>query len=157
MKEAKDLLKKPVIANETGQQLGEVDQLLFEPGQHTLYGVVIKARDGGPSLLLQRAQIRSFGKDAITVESISATERFDTNATAQHLANTGGHLGGLEVMTQDGEKLGKVDNVILNDDGTVSSYQISSGLLGMGKRDIPISEVVTAGADALIIPGEAKH
>jgi uncharacterized protein YrrD len=158
VREAKDLLKKPVIATTSGQQLGEVDQLLFEPGQHALYGMVIKARDGGPSLLLQREQIRSIGKDAITVEREESTERFDANSTAQHLANTGGHLGGLEVMTEDGEKLGKVDNVMLNEDGTVASYQISSGPLGLGgKRDILPSEVVTAGADAIIIPGEAKR
>ena len=39
-RDGRDLLNKPVLTISGGSQIGTVDQLLFGPGQHQLYGIV---------------------------------------------------------------------------------------------------------------------
>jgi uncharacterized protein YrrD len=51
-----------------------------------------------------------------------------------------------------------VDKVLLNEDGSVASYQVAKGLLGFASRkEIPPSEVVSIGEDAVIVSNRAAE
>jgi uncharacterized protein YrrD len=157
VREARDLLDMPVIATDTGRRLGEVDKLLFEPGAHAMLGLVVKPTDKEPLLLLPRDKVRSIGKDAVTTVDEASLQVLDSDQHARRLAEGPGHLSGLRILTEDGDDLGKVDNVLLNDDLSVASYQVSTGLLGMSKREFRVSDVVSAGPDAIVISAEARR
>ena len=153
MKDAKDIVNLPVVVLEGGLEVGKVTDLLFEPGQHRLYGLVIDGKGDRPTMILPRERIGSIGDHAITISSLDEVSLLESDTAAQRLQKSGGHLRGMSVLTDGGDLIGKVDKVILNDDGTVASYQTSSGLMGMGNRtDIQPNQVVTAGADAIIVP-----
>ena len=158
MREAKQLLDLPVISVDSGKQLGLVDELLFEPGRHVLFGLVLKREGDERRFLLQREQIKAVGKDAVTVEDESRLEVFDANEEARRIGalTHGGHLLEMKVLNEGGDVLGKVDKVMLEDDLTVSSYHASKGFLGLGsKQDIKPDEIVSAGEDAIVVRGEA--
>jgi len=157
MRDSKDIMNLPVVVLDGGLEVGKVRDLLFEPGKHQLYGLVIDGKGDRPRMLLRRERISSIGEDAVTITNLSEVGLLESDQTAQSLQKTGGHLAGMSVLTEGGDLVGKIDKVTLRDDGTVASYHTSSGLLGLGGHtDIRPEQVVTAGTDAIIIPGKAK-
>jgi uncharacterized protein YrrD len=158
-KDARDLLNKAVLTISTGMQIGTVDQLLFEPGQHMLYGIVVKPRDKGePQLVVRSGSVRSYGDQAITVQSEADATAFDADRKARELAGDGGHLGGLRVVTEDGNELGTVDTVEINDDGSIAAYRTGGGMLGLKSgKEIRPEQIVSAGPDAIIVSSAVAH
>jgi uncharacterized protein YrrD len=155
--ELKDLLGLPVVSNAAAREIGRVKEALFDPGANALYGLVVTPDEkDGPVLLIPLRGIRSIGKDAITIESLSAAQPFDDNVEAQEISAAGGNRGGMNVMTESGESVGKIDKVTIKEDGTVASYHSSSGLFG-SKHDIEPSEVKSGSKDMIIISDSARE
>jgi uncharacterized protein YrrD len=155
--EFKDLKDLPVVSNAEATEFGRVQEVLFNPGANALFGLVVSpAEKDAPLLLVPLKGIRSIGKDAITVESLNVAEPFENNVQAQKISAADGYREGMNVMTESGESVGKIDKVILNEDGTVASYHSSSGLFG-SKHDIEPSEVKAGSNDMLIISAAARE
>jgi uncharacterized protein YrrD len=152
-----DLKDLPVISNAAAREIGRVKEVLFNPAANALYGLVVTpAEKDGPPLLIPLRGIRSIGKDAITIESLNVAERFEENVEAQEISAADGYRSGMEVMTQSGESVGKVDKVIINEDGRVASYHSTTGFFGT-KHDIEPSEVVSGSKEKLIISDSARE
>ena len=155
--EFKDLVDLPVVSNAAAMEIGRVREVLFNPEANALFGLVVSPTEkGGPPLLISLSGIRSIGQDAITVESLDMAEPFEENLQAQEISAAGGYRDGMDVMTESGESVGKVDKVTLNEDGTVASYHSSSGLFGP-RHDIEPSEVKAGSKDMLIISDGARE
>jgi uncharacterized protein YrrD len=155
--EFKDLRDLPVVANAEAREIGRVHEVLFEPAANALFGLVVSPTEkDGPLLLVPQKALRSIGKDAITIESLSMAEPFEHNVQAQKISAADGYREGMNVMTESGESVGKIDKVTLNEDGTVASYHSSSGLFG-SKHDIEPSEVKSGSNDMLIISAGARE
>jgi uncharacterized protein YrrD len=155
--EFKDLLKLPVVSNAAAREIGKVEEVLFNPGANALFGVVVSpAEKDGPMLLIPLRGIRSIGKDAITIESLNVAEPFADSVQAQEISAAGGYHSGMNVMTQSGEAVGKVDKVTLKEDGTVASYHSTTGFFG-SKHDIEPSEVKSGSKDMIIISDSARE
>jgi uncharacterized protein YrrD len=145
------------VSNREAREVGRVKEVLFNPGANALFGLVVSpAEEDAPLLLIPQAGIRSIGKDAITVEDLNEAESFENNVRAQEISAADGYRGGMNVMTESGESVGKIDRVTINEDGTVASYHSSSGLFG-SKHDIEPSEVKSGSKDMLIIRDEARE
>jgi uncharacterized protein YrrD len=155
--EFKDLLDLPVVSNTEAREIGRVKEVLFNPGANALCGLVVSPNEQDvPLLLLPLRGIRSIGKDAITVESVNVAEPFEENLQAQEISAAGGYRDGMNVMTESGESVGKIDRVKINEDGTVASYHSSSGFFG-SKHDIEPSEVKSGSKDMIIIFDSARE
>jgi uncharacterized protein YrrD len=155
--EFNDLNNLPVVSNAAAREIGRVKEVLFNPAANALFGLVVSpAEKDGPPLLIPLRGIRSIGKDAITIESLNVAERFEDNVQAQEISAAGGYHSGMDVMTQSGESVGKVDKVMLNEDGTVASYHSTTGIFGT-KHDIEPSEVVAGSKEKLIISDSARE
>jgi uncharacterized protein YrrD len=155
--EFKDLIGLAVVANAEAREVGNVEQVLFDPSANALYGLVITpVEEGSAPLLLRLKGIRTIGKDAVTIESMSAIEPLSGSPRAQEIAEAGGYREGMDVMTESGESVGKVDKVTLKDDGTVASYHSTSGFFG-SKHDIEPSEVKSGSGDMIIILDSARE
>jgi uncharacterized protein YrrD len=151
--DAKQLLNMPVVATETGSEMGSVDQVLFQPGAHQLYGLVVKSREKSDPLRLVRAQnVKSYGDQAVTVTSEEDAVAFESDKTALEIAPASGHLGGRKVLTEQGNEVGKVETVIINGDGSVKAYRTAGGLLGLASgTEFTPAHVVSVGDDAIIV------
>lgn len=155
--EFSDLKGLAVVSNAAAREIGKVEEVLFNPAANALFGLVVSPSEkDGPPLLIPLRGIRSIGKDAITVESMNVAERFEDNVQAHEISAAGGYRGGMKVMTQSGETIGKIDKVTLNEDGTVASYHSTTGLFGT-KHDIEPSEVTSGSKDMLIISDGARE
>lgn len=155
--ELKDLLNLPVVSNAAAREVGHVSEVLFNPSANALFGLVVTPNEkDGPPLLIPLRGIRSIGKDAISIESLNVAERFEENVLAQEISAAGGYRDGMNVMTESGESVGKVDKVTIKEDGTVSSYHSTSGFFG-SKHAIEPSEVKSGSKDMLIISDSARE
>ncbi len=155
--EFNDLVDVPVVSNAAASEIGRVKEVLFNPAANALFGVVVSPTEkGAPLLLIPLRGIRSIGKDAITIESLNVAEYFEDNVEAKEISAAGGYRNGMEVMTQSGESVGKVDKVTINEDGTVASYHSTTGFFGT-KHDIEPSEVVSGSTEKLIISDSARE
>ncbi|MGE0059463.1 MAG: PRC-barrel domain-containing protein [Dehalococcoidia bacterium] len=154
---AKQLLNMPIVAIATGKEIGTVQQLIFEPGQHQLYGLVVKRPDkSDPTLVVRAMNVKSYGDQAITIDSQQDATVFDSDERARAIASSPGHLRGVTVLSEDGNEVGKVDTVIINDAGAIEKYETSGGLLGLGSgKGFAPSQIVSAGEDAIIVRNEA--
>jgi uncharacterized protein YrrD len=155
--EFKDLKDLPVVANAEATAIGRVHEVLFDPAANALFGIVVSPTEkDAPLLFVPLKGIRSIGKDAMTVESLSMAEPFENNVRAQKISAADGYREGMNVMTESGESVGKIDKITLNEDGTVASYHSSSGLFG-SKHDIEPSEVKAGSNDMLVISAGARE
>ena len=156
-RELKELVGMPVVSNADAREVGHVHEVLFNPEANALFGLVVELTEKEyPLLLLPLDGIRAIGKDAITMESLDVTQPFDENVEAQEISTAGGYLSGMNVMTESGESVGKVDKVTINEDGTVASYHSTTGFFG-SKHDIEASEVVAGSKEKLIISDSARE
>jgi len=149
--EVEDLTDLPVVSNTAAREIGRVKEVLFDPGANALFGFVVSPAERElPLLLVPLEGIRSIGKDAITIESLTVAGPFEENLQAQEISAAGGYREGMNVMTESGQSVGKVDTVTVNEDGTVASYHSSTGFFST-KHDIETSEVKSGSKDMIII------
>jgi uncharacterized protein YrrD len=154
--EFKDLKDLPVVSNATAREIGRVHEVLFDPAANALFGLVVSQPEkNSPPLFVLLKEIRAIGKDAITVAGLNI-EPFEENVQAKAISAAGGHRDGMNVMTESGESVGKVDKVTLNEDGTVASYHSTTGFFGT-KHDIEPSEIVSGSEEKLIISDSARE
>jgi len=77
---------------------------------------------------------------------------FEEDAHAAELTSLGIGLKGMRIVTEDGNQLGKMGSLLMNEDGTIEAYHAKTGIMGFGKgRDIEPSNVLIAGEDAIIV------
>ena len=154
--EIKDLNNVSVVSNSAAREIGKVHEVLFDPAANALFGIVVSPPEkNSPPLLVLLKDIRAIGKDAISVTGQNI-ESFEENARAKVISAAGGHHDGMNVMTESGESVGKVDKVTLNEDGTVASYHSTTGFFG-SKHDIEPSEVMSGSEEKLIISDTARE
>jgi uncharacterized protein YrrD len=157
-RDANELMSMPVIATGEGRELGRVKDVLFDPAQHALLGLMIaSAAPDDAVLFLDRARIKGIGQDAVTVDGEGDLEPFANAGRAREVVDSGIHLRGANVLTEGGDSIGKVDKVLVNEDGSVASYQVSKGVFGFGSRkELPPTSVISIGEDAVIVSNAAR-
>jgi uncharacterized protein YrrD len=108
---------------------------------------------------VNRQSIRAIGTDAVAVESGDALGGMESQAKAREVIESGIHLRGAKVISEEGNEIGKVDKVFVDETGMISGYRTSTGLLGFGQKDeITPDQVTTIGQDAIVVnctPDEA--
>jgi uncharacterized protein YrrD len=111
---AGDLIGMPVITLDGATLVGEVRDVLFDPGAARLVGFTLRGRGLlSPPLLgvLPAASLRSIGRDAVMIDAAAALIR-DGDKVREHVA--GRHEApGSQVLTEAGERLGTITDVVL--------------------------------------------
>ncbi len=155
--ELNDLTGLPVVSKNDAKEIGRVEEVLFNPSANALFGFVVKPEErDAVALLVPLSAIASIGPDAVTVESRTAAKPFTENVRAQEISAAGGYRSGMNVITESGESVGKIDKVTVDETGAVVSYHSTTGLFG-SKHDIEPSEVRSGSEDMLIIIDSARE
>lgn len=149
-----ELKNTPVISLADASRLGFVDDAYLDQTGQTVLGFAV--RRGG---LLTRhsatvfADVQAIGADALTVRDASALndpKRFsdlENSLMAEEVL-------GSNVVTEGGDKIGAVGNLILSDDvHAVTELVLSEGLLGRlrGKEQVIPVSAVQSWSDQLVI------
>ncbi|HEX5480097.1 MAG TPA: PRC-barrel domain-containing protein [Dehalococcoidia bacterium] len=151
---ANELMFFPVISTREGREVGRVKDVVFDPGKHELLGMMVSmgSSDAEPTMFLPRTAIHSIGDHAVTVDSEEKLTSASSYERVREVLDSGIHLKGSRVLTEDGDAIGKVDKILLDDEGRVAAYEVSHGLLSfINRRRIPPDGVISIGQDAVIV------
>lgn len=151
MRRRGDVAGLPVVVVDSGKSVGRVRDGVFDLGRGRLKGLLVVC--GAEELYLPFDQVHSLGATAVTVgaDAVLLSVGDGLSAEAQPVPQ------GKRVMTREGEVLGVVDDVIFDaESGAVWGYQVTGGFISDfvdGKRNVPLTEEIIVGPDALVVPG----
>ena len=126
MRLGKELIDKPIISMTDGKFLGKVKDLLVDPNLERLEGLFL----GKEGLLrrkvrfLRREDVYVFGIDAILAKNSDSVSDSSADATVKSWVQ-GSKLDGRALDTPGGTKVGKVGDIIVNEDAGIIGFQLS--------------------------------
>ena len=148
-----------VVTLYDGKKAGTCDDFYFDPATQQVYALRVKTGLFGHKLLLV-TDINGIGENAITTAN---EERLRKESEDKRLSTLipGQGLLSYRVMSASGTLLGTIGNVVLAT-GTpttprLTAFELSGGLREhLSKRYLtfPAEQVVSYGADVLVIPDE---
>ena len=148
----KELQGKAVVSLTDASKLGYVDDLLFDTGGLRL--VAFEMSMTGQRALLPFSEVRSIGKDAITVPSSQVTQAATSGSPLLRLARLA-DLTKLKVVDEDGTFVGNVTELEIDPrDGRISEVAAHrGGVLGLGGTSVPISAsaIRSIGPEVIIV------
>ncbi|MGB3912726.1 MAG: PRC-barrel domain-containing protein [Thermacetogeniaceae bacterium] len=141
---AREIIGLPVVSLDTGKEIGVVTDLLWSHPEKKIICLVVEDRH------LSFTNINSIGKDAVTVSSAEVLEEERDYPEATSLNQKEDEL----VLTQDGQNLGTLNDVIFDvTEGKLLGYEVSTGLVGdllTGRMVMSPEMVATWGKEAII-------
>ncbi|MBI3804373.1 MAG: PRC-barrel domain-containing protein [Nitrospirae bacterium] len=151
------LIGRPIYSLDRGEKIGEVKNLILDPSQRKVIGLVLK--EGG---LLRKPQIIPFenveniGPDAIVLKRgrpIGTSEPFDPQFLKESF-----NLTGKKVMSEKGHDLGTVYDLEIDaQTGEVLGVDITQGLFqdtAEGKKYLDYGHIKQIGRHAVVISEE---
>ncbi|MEW6662680.1 MAG: PRC-barrel domain-containing protein [Bacillota bacterium] len=156
MKNSRKMQSMPVVSLEDGNQVGKVKNLLLDATGKKVAGLVLDQKGlFKDSRVVPFDQIKSIGEHAITVDKSTRAER---PANLPHLAKLMKeqvHLIGTQVITEEGNILGTVEEFFFDGNtGKITLLVLGGGRLMdnlfKGKAALPASALVTLGKSAII-------
>jgi uncharacterized protein YrrD len=172
MRTAGELVGLAVVGATTGERLGRVLDVLFEPSSGRVTGFLVRRANGGlfsRPKLLSRQSVQSVGQDAVLVHNMQGQDAQGQDAGGKGEAalepveqdppvpgSVSAHtLDGRPVLDAAGHLVGRVADVLLDDLGeSVVALLLSAGFMGdllHGRpRTLPLSLVRAIGPDSVV-------
>src|SRR2546421_2170071 len=157
-----DLRGQAVVTLSDGKKAGTCDDFYFNPATNKVYALRVKTVLFGNKLLLV-TDIKGIGEDAITTAN---EDRLRKESDDKRLSTLipGQDLLSYRVMSASGTLLGTIGNVVLAT-GTPTTLRLTAFELSGGLREhlskryltFPAEQVVSYGADVLVIPDEVAR
>ena len=119
---AKDLRGMPLLAADTGAKLGEIRDAVIQPTEGRVMGVVVRTLDGD-DLRLRISDI-VIGEDAVMTSGESFERAGDHSSVMAGGFRAVDDMVGSNVVTEDGDLLGRISEVYIRVDQPQAVYRI---------------------------------
>ncbi len=123
---ADDLKGRAVLKSDTGEKLGEVEDLILHPTNGHVLGVGLRTIEGASVALAAGDCI--IGPDAVMVAAGTLRPTTDTGDVLAGGVNSG-TLIGANVVTKDGKLLGRVSEVHVSEKFQIAIYRVAESTL----------------------------
>jgi len=159
MRKGTDLIGKPVVAFDNGEQFETIKDLLFDQENNQLLGFLVD--EGGwfsTARVLPLQNIQSIGPDAVIVPAKNAVVSATQIPEINRILERNNVLKGTKIMTTDGRDLGAMADLYFNEQtGVVEGYEASGGLFAdaySGRSFVPAPHAIKIGEDVAFVPPE---
>jgi uncharacterized protein YrrD len=159
MRKGTDLIGKPVVAFDNGEEFETIKDLLFDQENNQLLGFLVD--EGGwfsSARVLPLQNIQSIGPDAIIVPAKNTVVNATQVPTINRILERNNVLKGTKIMTTDGRDLGTLVDLYFNEQtGIVEGYEASGGLFAdaySGRSFVPAPHTIKIGEDVAFVPPE---
>lgn len=131
----KDLRRRKVVDTSTAKTIGRVKDLRIDLSGPSVDAVVVKGDLDGA---IKRSDIIGFGPDAVTVASSAVVQPDESTLP------TASDAYGSRLLDESGRHLGKVKDLVMDDDGTIVSVvtdgdPVNRRMLGIGSYAVVVS------------------
>jgi uncharacterized protein YrrD len=151
----RELIGMPIYSLDRGEEIGEVENVIFDPDQRKVIGFVLQ--EGGLFRSLQAIpfeRIQSIGPDAILLKRDAPLETSSEWVDPKQVKE-GFNLSGRRVISDRGHEIGTLYDLDIDErTGAVTGIEIRRGLFqdtAEGKKRIDFEHIQQIGKDAIII------
>jgi uncharacterized protein YrrD len=130
MLRGKDVMKRPIIARDTGEKVGRVEDLVLDRSGSRVLGIVAAEKMlFGSEKVVPWTDVRSIGLDNVIVESKASVVKVSEAPEISAALEEEYVLLGNRLQTTGGRELGKIENFFFDPEtGSVVGYEISGGI-----------------------------
>jgi uncharacterized protein YrrD len=152
MRKAKELIGKTIVHQATGNRLATVRDLVFDADARTIVALLVD--QGGwfsdPHVVRWTAVVSA--GDIIVVQGDTPIVPVSTAADVEKLLAPNMSLTDKAIISTEGQHIGTVGDLFINDAGEVVGYDVSRGLVSdlRGRLFLLASNVQAVGKDAVI-------
>jgi uncharacterized protein YrrD len=156
MKKLRELYGLPVLITGTGEQIGEVQEVIVDLEQAAVRGIILAganwfANDQG----IVYEDVFRVGRDAVMLRAVYAIRELIPAMMPGTVHNLGDLLD-KHIYTDTGYNLGIMVDALYDDvTGEIKAYEISDGLITdllYGRKVMPLPQAQVVGQDKLIVP-----
>ena len=151
MYKVKELLGKEILDQDTGEKIASVREVIFDDDTRR---VVALLTDGGilrgPSVVRWTSVANV--ADVVAVRGGESLGDLGSDPEVSALRQRSDVVEGKEIVTEGGEKIGEVSDLLVDDLGGVLGYEVKSGLVRdlMGRKFLLIKGVRSSRGDVVI-------
>jgi uncharacterized protein YrrD len=150
MQRVNELFGKEVVRQTSGEKQGKVRDIVFDEESRSIVALLVGGMVGRGKAL-HWASVASVG-DVVVVGGEEALEKLGEDPEVADLHKKRHMITGTEIVTKEGEKIGEVRDVFVNERGRVGGYEVSRGMVSdlRGRKFLPIENVEAIGKDTII-------
>lgn len=161
MVKATEVIGKPVVVREGGQEVGKVKDLVVdEPGKRVIGFVISEGLLRGARVATWSA-LQAIGPDSVILASKSSIVKAADAPEIKAVLDKGKVIRGLRLQTTEGKDLGRVEDFHFNEQtGEVEGYELSGGILADtigGRTFLPTPETIELGKDVAFVAPEVQE
>ncbi len=151
MPKGRELVGLPVISQDRGEELGRVQDLLYDEQTGNLKGLLLA--DGG---WLRQPRVVDFASVAGRgPKSFTVNDAGDVSHELPSGARRWQEIKGLRLLNQEGQEMGLVEDLVVDlPSGQVQALEISTGLVNdllEGRREVSLGGSVNWGTDSITL------
>ncbi len=162
MRKGSDVIGKPVVSFETGEEFEKIEDLVFDQNNNQLLGFVVD--EGGwfsGARVLPLDRVQALGPDTVIVPNKKAVIPADTEPVFRKILDRNNVLKGTKIITTDGKDLGTLVDLYFDEHtGMIEGYEASGGVFAdavNGKSFVPAPQTLKIGQDVAFVPPETAQ
>lgn len=162
MKKSKQLTGLGIVELDNGIIIGKIDTVIFYPGVKNLLGFSVSCGKWiKRKKVLNIKNVVNIGKHAVMVKNENVLTEISSCPDINEAMKEKTRVFGLIVMTDTGEELGYIEDIIIDESNyTIEGYVLSDGIfedIFNGKSIVPFAEEMIFGKDTVIINNDYKN
>jgi uncharacterized protein YrrD len=152
----KNLRGKTIISIDTGEKIGNVDDVYVDRQALRVSGLVV-AKGGifnREMMIVPAESIEKWGKDTILVNNPGAMRPAEEVSGRENWLSANEKLTGLTIISAGGDRIGQLEDLLIDDTGKITAYRVSEGMgpAAFGTmREIPAHMTRALGKDVAIV------
>ena len=155
--EARKLRGREVIAIREGMVVGRVRNLVFDPIEHRLLGMLVSRGRRHNALFLPASAIRRMGPHAVTTDHQANLGPLSAHPRAAALVASGVRFEGAPVMLDDGARIATLRDIWIDGSYNVVRYDAAHGVFPFERRlRISPGQVIIVGPDAMVLHADPR-
>jgi uncharacterized protein YrrD len=152
-----NLRGKTIISMDNGEKIGEVEDVYIDPQDLSIAGLAVS--QGGffdrDTQIVPGHNIDKWGKDAVLVRNAGVLRPTADVPERDGWLSAHDKINGLSLVNTRGERIGRINDLLLDNNGKIVAYQVSEGsgqsAFGGQTKEIPASKTTALGKDVAII------
>ena len=155
---ASELAGRPVVSVDSGNDIAEIRDTVYDSSRNHLIGFTLNKRGwfrGRCKQTLPTESIAAIGRDAVIVDR--EQDLIDPTDAPTQLTDSAQSISiiGMEVMSASGERLGSIDDVVVEtgDEPRAVGFRLSNNGSAVF---VPISAQMALSDERLLLPAEAE-
>jgi uncharacterized protein YrrD len=151
MQRVNEFFGKEVVRQTSGEKQGNVRDIVFDEGSLNIVALLVGGTIGR-GRALRWTSVASVG-DVVVVGGEEALGKLGEDLEVADLRKKSHTITGTEIVTQEGEKIGEVRDIFVNERGRVGGYEVSRGMVSdlRGRKFLPMENVQAIGKDTIIV------